>query len=104
MLGQPVKLIGLGLTLVVLFGLNQIDQNVDQLLAARRVQARLEARVQGHGAVAGLLVHLLHKLERAECGPFVRHEVAVGHHCLVEMLLVLNKHANLLLTDHLKFI
>jgi len=45
MLGQPVKLIGLGLTLVVLVGLNQIDQNVDQLLAARRVQARLEARV-----------------------------------------------------------
>ena len=100
MLGQPVELVSLGLALVVAVRLDQRHKDVDQLLAARWMQAWLKAGVQGHGAVAGAFVHLLHELERAEGAALVRHEVAVGDHGLVEVVFRLDESCDLRFADH----
>ena len=91
--GQPVELVGLSLVLIVTVALDQIHEDVDQLLAARWVQARLEPRVQGHGTVAGTFVHLLHNLECAEGAALVRHEKTISDHCTVKVLAVLDESA-----------
>ena len=99
---EPVELVCLRLVIVLAVILDERRQTVDQMFAAWRLQARFDADVQGLGAVAGPIVHLLHKLERAEGAGLVRHEVAVGDHGFVEVVLVFDEGVKLLLRDHVK--
>ena len=103
---EPVELVCLRLAIVLAVILDERRQGVDQLFTAWRVQTRFDADVQGLGAVAGPIVHLLHKLERAEGAGLVGHEVAVGDHGFVEVVLVFDEGVEMVFSDHpvLKFI